>query len=404
MRRILFAALLAMLALVSLNSVALAQGINSSPRTIDVTGHGDSSAKPDMMTLSFMVTARADTADECTRKESETSRQVIDALKAKLGDSAKITTSDFSFSPSIEYGNGMPTPVAIGGTPEPPPPTWRFTGEVDVFTDSIDPIADLLDTGIAAGATAISESGVSETAEDWDPTAPPVSSGMSTATGTGTYRRFRRMYRMGLSIETNGVSASDAMRKGTSLMKRVQSALRDKMSAGQGRVETGNFAVNQMNPQQEAERERYQPPPPPQPQHKVYDAQVTITVETPKLELLGPSVAAAMKSEDVRLNQVSFSLKDDSAARKEAIEKASADAKSKAETLASSMGVKLKGILRISTSAQFRPYVVYGNQYTGAAAMSLGSVAAPASAPPPMPVTPRDVGFGADVNVSYQIE
>jgi uncharacterized protein YggE len=45
-----------------------------------------------------------------------------------------------------------------------------------------------------------------------------------------------------------------------------------------------------------------------------------------------------MKSEDVRLNQVSFSLKDDSAARKEAIEKASADAKSKAETLASSMG------------------------------------------------------------------
>jgi uncharacterized protein YggE len=405
MRRILLAALLAMPALVSFDSASLAQGINSSPRTIDVTGHGDSSAKPDMMTSSFMVTARADTADECTRKESEKSRQVIDALKAKLGDSTKITTSDFSFSPSIEYGNGMPTPVAIGGTPEPPPtPTWRFTGEVDVFTDSIDPIADLLDTGIAAGASTISESGVSETAEDWDPTAPPVSSGMSTATGTGAYRRFRRMYRMGLSIETTGVSASDAMRKGTALMKRVQSALRDKMSAGQGRVETGNFAVNQMNPQQEAERERYQPPPPPQPQHKVYDAQVTITVETPKLELLGPSVAAAMKSEDVRLNQVSFSLKDDSAARKEAIEKASADAKSKADTLASSMGVKLKGILRISTNAQFRPYVVYGNQYMGAAAMSLGSVAAPAAVQAPMPVTPRDVGFGADVNVTYQIE
>ena len=100
------------------------------------------------------------------------------------------------------------------------------------------------------------------------------------------------------------------------------------------------------------------------------------------LELLGPSVAAAMKSEDVRLNQVSFSLKDDSAARKEAIEKASADAKSKADTLASSMGVKLKGILRISTNAQFRPYVVYGNQYMAAAAISLHreAVAAPEAA------------------------
>jgi uncharacterized protein YggE len=155
MKRILLAALLAISVLARLNSMALAQGT----RTIDVSGHGDSSAKPDMMTLSFTVTARADTADECTRKESEKSRQVIDALKAKLGDSTKITTSDFSFSPSIEYGNGMPTPVAIGGTPEPPPtPTWRFTGEVDVFTDSIDPIADLLDTGIAAGASTISES------------------------------------------------------------------------------------------------------------------------------------------------------------------------------------------------------------------------------------------------------
>lgn len=121
MRRILFAALLAMPVLVSINSTAIAQGT----KTIDVTGHGDSSAKPDMMTLSSAVTVRSDSADECTRKESETSRRVIDALKAKLGDSAKVTTSDFSFSPSIEYGNAMPTPVAMG-TSE-PPPTWCMT-------------------------------------------------------------------------------------------------------------------------------------------------------------------------------------------------------------------------------------------------------------------------------------
>src|SRR5258707_5066895 len=107
MTRILFAVLLAMPVLVSVNSTAIAQG----PKTVDVTGHGDSSAKPDMMSLSFAVTAHADSADECTRKESETSRLVIDALKAKLGDSAKITTSEFSFNPSIEYGNAMATPV-----------------------------------------------------------------------------------------------------------------------------------------------------------------------------------------------------------------------------------------------------------------------------------------------------
>jgi uncharacterized protein YggE len=102
---------------------------------------------------------------------------------------------------------------------------------------------------------------------------------------------------------------------------------------------------------------------------------------------------------------VTFSLKEDSAARKEAIEKASADAKSKAETLATSMGVSLGPILRISTSTQPRPYVVYGNQYMQAASISTmhsAQVASPESAQ--MPVTPRDVGFSADVNVTYQIE
>ena len=144
-----------------------------------------------------------------------------------------------------------------------------------------------------------------------------------------------RMFRLSLSVETEGVSAVDAMRKGIALMNRVGTALRAKMS-GHGRVDVGPFSVNQLNPQEEAQVSRYQPPPQ-QPQHKVYDAQVTISAETPKLELLGPSVEVAMKAGAVRLNQVSFSLKDDSAARKEAIEKASADAKSKAETLANSM-------------------------------------------------------------------
>ncbi|HYK64226.1 MAG TPA: hypothetical protein VEY94_04720 [Patescibacteria group bacterium] len=67
------------------------------------------------------------------------------------------------------------------------------------------------------------------------------------------------------------------------------------------------------------------------------------------------------------------------------------------------MGVKLKGILRISTNAQVRAYIVYGNQFMSASVMHRAeSVAAPERAE--MPVTPRDVGFGADVNVTYQIE
>ena len=146
MRRILLAALLAMPALVSFDSASLAQGINSSPRTIDVTGHGDSSAKPDMMTLSFTVTAHSDSADECTRNESEKSRQVIDALKAKLGDSARSRLLIFLSVRRWKYGNAMATPTPI----EQPSAACNLAVQrlrLNVYTESIDPIADLIETG-----------------------------------------------------------------------------------------------------------------------------------------------------------------------------------------------------------------------------------------------------------------
>jgi hypothetical protein len=242
----LLAVLWAMPMILTLSASALAQMTSPAPKTIDVTGHGESSGKPDLMTLSFAVTSHSESADECTRNQAEVSRRVVDVLKAKLGDSGKVTTSDFSFNPSMEYGNAMPRPVAMT-TPE-PPATWRFSGEVDVYTDTIDPMADLIETGMTAGATSVGESNVQEV-PDWDSTAPAVSSGTSSATGTGEYRRMARSYRLGLSVETAGVSAADARRKGVALSKLVETALRDKVG-GNGKVRISTFGVNQLNPQQ----------------------------------------------------------------------------------------------------------------------------------------------------------
>ena len=404
MRRNQLGALSAIPLILILNAAALAQGTAQAPRTIDVTGHGDSSAKPDLMTLSFTVTSQAESADECTRKQAEVSSKVVDALKAKLGDSAKITTSNFSFNPSIEYGNAMQTPTP----PEVPPATWEFKVDLSVFAESMEPLGDLIETGLAAGATSVSQAGIGQMPEDPDANPAAATGSMSGAVSnfaTGTASRWRPSapaYFVGLAVTAQGTSPSDCVRKGNALVNRVEAALRKQMG-GRGKVIVADFSVDQINPQQREGFQRYQyQPPPPQSQRKVYDAQVTVSVETPKLELLGPTVEAAMKAGAARLDQVSFTLKDDSAARKQAVEAASADAKSKAETLASSMGVKLKGIMRISTTAQVRPYVVYGNQYMAAASMHHAEVAAPETAE--MPVTPRDVGFGADVSVTYQIE
>ena len=409
----LFAALLAMPVLLTLSAGALAQATGSAPKTIEVTGHGDSSAKPDVMTLSFAVTSHSDSADECTRNEAEISRRVVDTLKAKLGDSAKVSTSDFSFNPSLEYGGGMATPTPTVWHAEEPPATWEFKANLSVFADSLEPLGDLIETGLAAGATSVSESGVGEMPEEPDENTPEAT-GAKVGTATGSLyggnenrRRRPRAYYVGLSVESQGASPADCVRKGNALVNQVEAALKKQMG-GRGKVIVSNFDVDEINPEQRAGNPRYQYQPPPQQQpRKVYDARVTVSAETTKLELLGPVVEAAMKAGAAQLNQVSFTLKDDSASRKEAIEKASADAKSKAETLASSMGVKLKGILRISTNAQTRPYVVDGSQYAEAASMEMhrmntAQVTSPESAE--MPVTPLDVSFSADVNVTYQIE
>jgi uncharacterized protein YggE len=405
----LVAALWAMPMMLTLNAAALPQGTGPAPKTIDVTGHGDSSAKPDLMTLSFAVTSHSESADECTRNEAEISRRVVDAVKTKLGDSAKVTTSDFSFNPSIEYGNPMATPTPAVEHTEEPPATWEFKADLSVYADTMEPLADLAATGLAAGATSVGQSGRGQMPDEPDET--PLAAAGSTVThysnsnGGFEYRPRRPpAYYVGLSVESVGTSAPDCLRRGNALVNRIEAALKKQMGA-QGKVIVSDFSVDQINPQQRGGIPQYQSPPQPQPQRKVYDAQVTVTAETPNLELLGPVVEDATKAGAARLNQVTFTLKDDSAARKEAIEKASADAKSKAETLASSMGVKLKGILRISTNAQARPYVVYGNQYAGAvsmARMQTAHVGTPESAE--MPVTPRDVSFNADVNVTYQIE
>ena len=398
----LFAVLSAAPLLLSLNVAALAQATAPEPKTIEVTGHGDSSAKPDLMTLSFTVNSHADSADECTRQESEISQRVVDALKKELGDSAKVSTSDFSFNPSFEYGTPVPTPTSAVRAE--PPATWEFKADVNAFTESLEPIGDLIQTGLAAGATSVGQTGIGEMPLDQDTTTPaagnPKSGSFLSSREGPAYQRFKRMYFVGFSIEALGTSAPDCVRRGAAIVGRVEAALKKQIGT-QSKVEVMEFTVNQLNQQQRAGFPQYQPVAPSQPQRKVYDAQVTVSAETPKLELLGAIVETATNAGASRLNQVSFTIKDDSAARKEAIEKASADAKSKADTLASSMGVKIKGILRISTNAQARPYVVYGNQFM--AAVSSPSFHRPSRAAK-MPVTPREVSFSADVNAIYQIE
>jgi uncharacterized protein YggE len=356
---------------------------NPSQRTVDVTGHGDANAKPDAMIVAFSVDNQAPTADECTRAHAEKVRKIIDALKEKLGADTKIETADYSLNPNTTYVNA-PAPAQ----PQEPKAQWSFKANVVANSDSLELTGALIDSAMAAGATRLQNSGFGEVPDD------------AAATPTFFWRRkhrhpMKQAAFINMEVETQGSSAHDATRKGSERVAQVQKVMRERVG-DHGTVKVSQFSIMQIDPN----LNRYVPPAPQPATQQVqnYAAHTTVTVETSKLDLLGPVVQAGIDSGATRLNQVQFTLRNDTQARKDAMEKASAEAKTKADTVAKSMGVTLGKILRISTNAQVRPQTIYGNNFQMAAHQAQSYSAAV------VPVLPREVGFSADVTVDYEIE
>ena len=316
-------------------------------RTVDVTGHSDVNAKPDAMIVSFGVDSQAPTAAECTRVHAEKVNKIIDALKNKLGADAKLETSDYSLNPNITYVQAPTSPVS-----QSPAATWDFKADLIVYSDSLEAIGTLIDAAMAAGATHLLQSGMADVRDDDEP-APSF------------FWRRKHRHQMKhvayvvLEVETQGASAADATRKGAPRVDNMEKVLKQRLG-DRGTIKVNHFNLTQVDPNQIHFPQPAQPPPQ---QVQTFVAHTTVTTDTPKLDLLGPLVQAGLDSGASRLNQVQFTLHNDSEARKAAIEKASMEAKTKAESVAKSMGVSLGKILRISTNAQVRPQIVYGNTF-----------------------------------------
>jgi uncharacterized protein YggE len=375
---------------------ARAQGTVNAPnqKTIEVSGHGEEKAKPDTMIVSFAIDSQAPAAAAATQMQSEKTRKVVDALKGKAGADAKVETSDFQLNSNFVAAQpGVSTP----NNPEEPKSIWTFKIDVTAYSPTIENLGELIQAGMAAGATYIAGSGFEQLPDDEPQSARSAGGGAASAFRSFNQERMqptKMMATVSLDIQSEGTSPDEVVRRASSIEAKVEQALRDKLH-GKGSVKILQFGIvraGENNP-----RMRYQPAPPP-PQQQVYNAHTTVTVETRNLDALGPLIESGMSAGATRLDQVSFTLREDSAARNRAIDKAAADAKNKAATLASSMGVKLGAALHISTNAIVHPQIVYGSSF---AAMHTATASGFEQS---MPVMPHEIGYSADVNVVYQIE
>jgi uncharacterized protein YggE len=188
---------------------------------------------------------------------------------------------------------------------------------------------------------------------------------------------------LSLAIETHASTAADAAGRNGALAQKVSDALKAKLG-DKGKTWTGGYSLN---PEYENESR-----PNAKPIITGYQAQNTITVQTGALDLVGPLIDAAIGAGANRVNSLDFNLRDDTAARKEAITMAAKAAQAQAQALAAALSLKLGPIINATTVSNVGPQPVMFR----AESMSLGR--------PETPVQPAEVSVPATVSLTYQIE
>jgi uncharacterized protein len=162
-----------------------------------------------------------------------------------------------------------------------------------------------------------------------------------------------------IGVESMETNVADAQANASDAMKKVMKSLADS-GVDQKDIQTGTFYINQ--------RVNY----------SSYSSDIigyTVTnmlnVKIRDMDKVGDIIGAAIAAggDYIRISNLSFSVEDPSEIYKQAREKATANARDKAEQYARLMGVKLGSPTYVSESTdQSNPYY-YGNYYSGGAAI-----------------------------------
>lgn len=153
-----------------------------------------------------------------------------------------------------------------------------------------------------------------------------------------------------LTVESEDREAEAALKANTRAMERVRQALA-KQGMEEGEVSTGGFSIRpQWTPRPRAAEPDWRP------QIIGYVVSNRLSVETERLDKVGPWIQAATEVGATEVGQLRFSLVDSGAARSRAIAQAVHQARRDAEAASQAAGVELGALqsLRVD-GADFRP-------------------------------------------------
>ncbi|MHB9094644.1 MAG: SIMPL domain-containing protein [Eubacteriales bacterium] len=146
---------LVFIGIVALLLMTYGAGLNGIPATanqdpakssLNVSGQGKVSAKPDMAYVTAGVTTDAKTAKDALTENNQLMEKVINTIKAEGISDNDIQTSSYNLSPRYDYisqKNGGGRQVLLG---------YTATNEVRVTVRNINAVGKVLDSVVSAGA------------------------------------------------------------------------------------------------------------------------------------------------------------------------------------------------------------------------------------------------------------
>ena len=186
-----------------------------------------------------------------------------------------------------------------------------------------------------------------------------------------------------IGVVTQARSAPEASKENAERLSRVLTEVK-KLLGKSDEVKTSGYSLTP----------NYRYPQGGKPEIVGYTASNTVRIKTNTLDLVGRLIDGAMQAGANNVNRLVFTLKDEQGAQLEALRQASAKAKSKAEAVAASLGLKIVRIAAINEGERtIQP--IY-RQALAARGEAL-------AAQPPTPVEPGTVDVRSTVSLTAEV-
>lgn len=216
------------------------------------------------------------------------------------------------------------------------------------------------------------------------PTVPLV-----TATGSATVSRAPDQAVVMLGVATVGTTSTDAQDRLNTTLDKVVKAVKA-LNLPDLKVQTQWLSLQPVYEQVDYREQQRQPR---EPKIIGYNASNTIRVSVGDVNKAGSIIDAAIAAGANQVQGLSFELKDDRAAKDEALRSAAKDARSKAEAMADALGLRVVRIVEVQSGFNQQPRPMFRGR---GVAMAVADAA-------PTVVEPGEVSITEQVTVSVEV-